>query len=220
MAKVSGGPCPHRAVQELLDVMREHVGARLCLIVKVDPQHGEGGIHWRSPAAHGVTDSALTGLDGTLTERALIAGGPATWFRGQIPSDPWPDSEGLQRGVVLPLVRGDNVFGSLGIYFSDDTVIDRELLDGLDRFTTLMWPLLRWDSMDGHTQTHESAGFVAQDPQWAHQVNNVLGSIVLHADLALTLHKKQPGDRVSQLLEEICAETIRCAQVVQQYGSH
>lgn len=218
MTQASEAACPHRAVQQLLDLFCEHVGADLCIIVKIDTTQGDGAIHWRSPAATGATDSALASVAHSLTERVIVSGVPGTWKHGQTLSDPWRGDESLRHGVIAPLMRGEHVYGSLGVYFRMGESASHACIDQVNRIAGVIWPFLRWDSVDGHGQTVPSAPLAANRATWAHQLNNVLGTIVLHADLALSLHK-QPGDQVSHLLEQICAETIRCAQVVQQFGS-
>jgi hypothetical protein len=204
------------AVRELVERFAADAGVDHFLIVLA--QGGLGRLAWRWSATEGAQpgapDSSTAPLVGSEALRAMQAGKPVP-FAGDGARDPWLADIHARAGATAPLPGGA---GAVGAYLEaareDD---DIRLAARLARYARLLWPLLCRESVEsGSAPAMRAPG---SPLNWAHEINNALSAIVLHADLALSMQKSRAGDPIAGLLEQICAESIRCANIVRQHAS-
>ena len=203
------------AVRELVGHFATDAGVECFQIVLA--QAGQGRLAWRWSAADGAQPGLAAGsvpLAGSVTERAMEAGEPVAFTPPDGARDPWLAEIDVHAGFTAPLPAGG---GSVGAYLRAPSSQQQtaRLRSRLPHYATLLWPLLCRERVE-----NGRAGMLTNASlNWAHEMNNALSAIVLHADLALSMQKSRAGDPIAGLLEQICAESIRCANIVRQHAS-
>lgn len=203
------------AVRELVQRFADDAGVDCFQIVLA--QNGQGLLVWRWRAGEGAQPGVATELAplaGSETARALQAGEPVPFAITGDAQDPWLAGTELHSGFTAPLPGGA---GSVGAYFAQPRPRQASRLSArLMPYARLLWPLLCRECVE--TTGLPAARGAASPLHWAHEMNNALSAIVLHADLALSMQKSRAGDPIAALLEQICAESIRCANIVRQHA--
>ena len=200
------------AVREL--VQRFAADAQVERFQIVLAQAGQGCLAWCWTPSDGAQPSVAANaapLAGSETERALEAGRPVPFSTAADARDPWLAGTHVHGGFTAPLPGGA---GSVGAYVDAPRSLDTRLSVRLTQYAKLLWPLLCRESVENGSL--QATRGMEGTMNWAHEINNALSAIVLHADLALSMHKFRAGDPIATLLEQICAESIRCANIVRQ----
>lgn len=203
----------HEAVRELIERFAADVGVDHFHIVLAHAGQGRLAWHWSADGgARPGPPTSSAPLAGSETLRALQAGAPVS-FSGDGARDPWLAATSVRAGFTVPLPGGA---GSLGAYVDAPRALETRLPVRLAQYARLLWPLLCREAVEN---TGDPAARGLDLPlNWAHEINNALSAIVLHADLALSMQKSRAGDPIAGLLEQICAESIRCANIVRQHA--
>lgn len=223
LASACGRDNAREAVRELIERFAADAGVDCFQIVLA---HGGGGrLAWRWSAADGAQPGLSANpmaLHGSATERALEAGKPVPLSGADglhdHDRDPWLADMGVRAGFTAPLPGGA---GSVGAYRLAPLPPQQaaRLHARLPHYAALLWPLLCRERVESADARADGGLPANASLNWAHEINNALSAIVLHADLALSMQKSRAGDPIAGLLEQICAESIRCANIVRQHAS-
>lgn len=224
LASACGRENAHEAVRELIERFAADAGVDCFQIVLA--QAGRGRLAWRWSAADGARpglSASPAPLSGSATERAMEAGQPVPFAAadgardGVQNRDPWLADADVQAGFTAPLPGGA---GSVGAYLCAPLARQQaaRLHARLPHYAALLWPLLCRERVESAGARADGGMPVNAALNWAHEINNALSAIVLHADLALSMQKSRAGDPIAGLLEQICAESIRCANIVRQHA--
>lgn len=206
------------AVRELVEHFAADAGADCFQIVLA--QAGHGRLAWRWSLADGAQPSLAASavpLAGSATERAMQVGEPVPFYAPDGAHDPWLAEVDVHAGFTAPLPGSA---GSVGAYLRTPPSRQQaaRLCARLPHYAALLWPLLCRERVESASVRATAGMPVSASLNWAHEINNALSAIVLHADLALSMQESRAGDPIAGLLEQICAESIRCANIVRQHA--
>lgn len=216
MSEAYGHPSPAEAMQWLLAMMCQQLGAESCLVVRVNGAGTHGAVAWSHGASMQALSRELYPLLGSATAHVLSSPTPLPVELPSLGGDPWLANRGITGGAMVALQQGPVRFGSLGVYYTQEQVDVEDALALLAEIRLLLWPLLCWQMLGAEM---ELAPTRRPDARTAvHRANNILSNIVLLTDLARTLPCGQEDEQMRQVLERIAAEGVRCADVLRELG--
>lgn len=217
MSEAYGHPSAAEAMQWLLAMICQQLGAEACIVLRINDTGTHGAAAWTHGTSMQSVSRELFPLHGSASEHALSAPSPVALELALLGADPWLANRGITGGAMVALQQGPVRFGSLGVYFTHDNVDVAETLSVLAEVRLMLWPLLCWLILGMERGTTEH-GHTGDAPGTVHRANNILSNIVLLTDLALDMPCAKQDESMHVLLERIAAESVRCASVLRELG--
>jgi len=216
MSEAYGLPTADQAMDWLLATICETLGAEACFILRLNSAGTHGAAAWvHGPAAQSMPRDPYP-LTGSALENILQSPLPLHAEPAQLASDPWLANRGFTGGAMVALQQGPVRFGSLGVYFTHEEPSTIEAIDLLGEMRVLIWPLLCWGMMGAAAGVEAASAQVASLGNAVHRANNILSNIVLLTDLASSLPCGQDSAEMTQVLQRIASESVRCADVLRE----